>query len=76
MAFRFTIGRKIGTGFGVLLVLTLVAFIFTSLKLTGLSFKDRIDSKLVLRSLCLPFSCWVDWFDVMFNTLNINLWPK
>ena len=29
MAFRFTIGRKIGTGFGVLLVLTLVAFIFT-----------------------------------------------
>jgi serine phosphatase RsbU (regulator of sigma subunit) len=29
MAYRFTIGRKIGTGFGVLLVLTLVAFIFT-----------------------------------------------
>ncbi len=29
MAFRFTIGRKIGTGFGVLLLLTLVAFIFT-----------------------------------------------
>jgi serine phosphatase RsbU (regulator of sigma subunit) len=29
MAFRFTIGRKIGTGFGILLVLTLIAFIFT-----------------------------------------------
>lgn len=29
MSFRFTIGRKIGTGFGVLLLLTLIAFIFT-----------------------------------------------
>ncbi len=29
MAFKFTIGRKIGTGFGVLLVLTLIAFLFT-----------------------------------------------
>ena len=29
MGFRFTIGRKIGTGFGVLLFLTLFAFIFT-----------------------------------------------
>lgn len=29
MAFKFTIGRKIGTGFGVLLILTLIAFIFT-----------------------------------------------
>lgn len=29
MAFRFTIGRKIGTGFGALLFLTLIAFIFT-----------------------------------------------
>lgn len=29
MAFKFTIGRKIGTGFGILLILTLVAFIFT-----------------------------------------------
>ena len=29
MKFRFTIGRKIGTGFGALLFLTLIAFIFT-----------------------------------------------
>ena len=29
MALRFTIGRKIGTGFGILLLLTLIAFIFT-----------------------------------------------
>ncbi len=29
MAFRFTIGRKVGTGFGVLLFLTIVAFILT-----------------------------------------------
>jgi serine phosphatase RsbU (regulator of sigma subunit)/HAMP domain-containing protein len=29
MAFKFTIGRKIGTGFGALLILTLIAFIFT-----------------------------------------------
>lgn len=34
MAFRFTIGRKIGTGFGALLFLTLVAFIFTIVILT------------------------------------------
>ncbi len=29
MAFRFSIGRKIGTGFGALIALTLLAFIFT-----------------------------------------------
>jgi hypothetical protein len=29
MAFRFSIGRKIGTGFGVLIFLTLLAFILT-----------------------------------------------
>ena len=29
MALRLTIGRKIGTGFGILLLLTLIAFIFT-----------------------------------------------
>ena len=29
MAFRFTIGRKIGAGFGILLLLTLIAFILT-----------------------------------------------
>ncbi|MBA4240376.1 MAG: hypothetical protein C0448_06605 [Sphingobacteriaceae bacterium] len=34
MAFKFTIGRKIGTGFGVLLLLTLIAFIFTIVTIT------------------------------------------
>ena len=34
MAIRFSIGRKIGTGFGVLLLLTLVAFIFTIVTIT------------------------------------------
>jgi serine phosphatase RsbU (regulator of sigma subunit)/HAMP domain-containing protein len=34
MAFRFTIGRKIGTGFGALLLLTLIAFIFTIVTVT------------------------------------------
>ena len=30
MKFRFTIGRKIGTGFGILILLTIVAFILTN----------------------------------------------
>jgi hypothetical protein len=30
MKFRFTIGRKIGTGFGILILLTLAAFLFTN----------------------------------------------
>jgi serine phosphatase RsbU (regulator of sigma subunit) len=34
MAFRFTIGRKIGTGFGILLLLTLVAFLLTIVTIT------------------------------------------
>jgi serine phosphatase RsbU (regulator of sigma subunit) len=34
MAFKFTIGRKIGTGFGILLLLTLIAFIFTIVTIT------------------------------------------
>ncbi|MES2567726.1 MAG: SpoIIE family protein phosphatase [Bacteroidota bacterium] len=34
MSFRFSIGRKIGTGFGVLLLLTLVAFLFTIVTIT------------------------------------------
>ena len=34
MKFRFTIGKKIGTGFGVLIVLTVVAFIQTKITLT------------------------------------------
>ena len=34
MAFKFTIGRKIGTGFGVLLFLTMVAFILTIVTVT------------------------------------------
>lgn len=42
MAFRFTIGRKIGTGFGALLVLTLVAFIFTIVTVT--KSKQRTES--------------------------------
>jgi serine phosphatase RsbU (regulator of sigma subunit)/F0F1-type ATP synthase assembly protein I len=42
MAFRFTIGRKIGTGFGVLLVLTLIAFIFTIITIT--KSKQQTDS--------------------------------
>lgn len=33
MKFRFSIGRRIGTGFGVLIVLTLVAFLLTNLTL-------------------------------------------
>ena len=31
MKFRFSIGRKIGAGFGVLIVLTIIAFIFTNI---------------------------------------------
>ncbi|MBI3520493.1 MAG: SpoIIE family protein phosphatase [Bacteroidetes bacterium] len=42
MAFRFTIGRKIGTGFGILLVLTLIAFIFTIVTIT--KSKQQTDS--------------------------------
>lgn len=34
MAFRFTIGRKIGTGFGTLIALTVVAFVLTLFTLT------------------------------------------
>jgi len=34
MAFKFTIGRKIGTGFGVLLMLTLLAFVLTIVTVT------------------------------------------
>ncbi len=34
MAFKFTIGRKIGTGFGTLIVLTVVAFVLTLFTLT------------------------------------------
>jgi serine phosphatase RsbU (regulator of sigma subunit)/HAMP domain-containing protein len=33
MKFRFSIGRKIGTGFGVLIFLTIIAFIFTNITL-------------------------------------------
>ena len=29
MGFRFTIGRRIGTGFGTLIVLTIIAFVLT-----------------------------------------------
>jgi len=42
MAFKFTIGRKIGTGFGVLLLLTLIAFIFTIVTITRS--KEQTDS--------------------------------
>jgi serine phosphatase RsbU (regulator of sigma subunit)/HAMP domain-containing protein len=35
MKFRFTIGRRIGTGFGVLIVLTLAAFVATNLTLSN-----------------------------------------
>ncbi|MES2513939.1 MAG: HAMP domain-containing protein [Bacteroidota bacterium] len=42
MAFRFTIGRKIGTGFGALLLLTLIAFIFTIVTVT--KSKQQTDS--------------------------------
>ena len=34
MGFRFTIGRKIGTGFGILLFLTTIAFILTIVTVT------------------------------------------
>jgi serine phosphatase RsbU (regulator of sigma subunit) len=42
MAFKFTIGRKIGTGFGALLLLTLIAFIFTIATVT--KSKQQTDS--------------------------------
>ncbi len=42
MAFRFTIGRKIGTGFGALLFLTLIAFIATIIIVT--KSKSQTDS--------------------------------
>jgi len=35
MKFRFTIGRRIGTGFGVLIILTLAAFVATNLTLSN-----------------------------------------
>ena len=42
MAFKFTIGRKIGTGFGILLFLTLVAFLLTIATVT--KSKQRTES--------------------------------
>ena len=42
MGFKFTIGRRIGTGFGVLLLLTLIAFIFTVVTIT--KSKQQTDS--------------------------------
>jgi len=42
MAFKFSIGRKIGTGFGALLLLTLIAFIFTIVTVT--KSKQQTDS--------------------------------
>ena len=41
MKLRFTIGRKIGTGFGVLILLTIVAFILTYI--TSIESKDKTD---------------------------------
>lgn len=42
MAFRFTIGRKLGTGFGFLLLLTLIAFSLTIVTVT--KSKDQTES--------------------------------
>lgn len=42
MAFKFTIGRKIGTGFGILLILTMIAFILTIVTVT--KSKERTES--------------------------------
>lgn len=42
MAFKFTIGRKIGTGFGILLLLTMIAFILTIVTVT--KSKERTES--------------------------------
>jgi len=45
MKFRFTIGKKIGTGFGILILLTLVVFVFTYLTLQdSRQINDRINS--------------------------------
>lgn len=41
MKFRFTIGRKIGTGFAVLILLTIVAFVLTYI--TSIESKDKTD---------------------------------
>jgi serine phosphatase RsbU (regulator of sigma subunit)/HAMP domain-containing protein len=45
MKFRFSIGRKIGTGFGVLIFLTLVAFIYTSVILRSSRQKTDLVTK-------------------------------
>src|SRR3989442_1469742 len=42
MAFRFTIGRRIGTGFGTLIVLTVLAFVLTLYTLTDSRKKTEI----------------------------------
>ncbi len=44
MAIRFTIGRKIGTGFGVLLFLTIIAFILTVVTVT----KSKVQTESVV----------------------------
>ncbi len=44
MAFKFTIGRKIGTGFGILLILTMIAFILTIVTVT----KSKIQTESVV----------------------------
>ncbi len=45
MKFRLTIGRKIGTGFGILILLTLVIFVFTYYTLTdSREINDRINA--------------------------------
>ncbi|MBL0047388.1 MAG: SpoIIE family protein phosphatase [Bacteroidetes bacterium] len=43
MNFRFTIGRKIGTGFGILILSTLIAFLFTN---TTLKESRKINDKI------------------------------
>ncbi len=44
MAIRFTIGRKIGTGFGILLFLTMIAFILTIVTVT----KSKVQTESVV----------------------------
>ena len=44
MAIRFTIGRKIGTGFGILLFLTMIAFILTIFTVT----KSKVQTESVV----------------------------
>ncbi len=41
MKFRFTIGRKIGLGFGVIVFLTFISFLFTKLTVVGSQEKTR-----------------------------------